>query len=315
MSVVNYCLIFVEGSTDKTVRAPSTRRSCAAPCAERARAVSCQVVASLSVSLVLMGFKLSALKRLVQLSQRRTELKADLQLLQPKVEEEALVVFLDDLHHDATQRQARIAEMALPSGLVYSTMENHAVARCLGMFEMFDSNLVGATPLNRSASMVRLETKFDEATRLLLGFADAEIRADPLLIVAYCLNADGRCVSTPHRNRIRYEVFHINAHHTVTFVRYKAPGIRDRTFLVSAIAKQVADDPPTFVVAVVPIPSHDKIGPKDEAGAVRAENCRIFRITAVAPGVSNVEYACTLDLRGRVPRFVTNMIAVPAQRV
>ena len=148
-----------------------------------------------------------------------------------------------------------------------------------------------------------------------LGFAEAEIRADPLLIVAYCLNADGRHVSTPLPNRVRYEVFHINAHHLVTFIRFKAPGVRDRVFLNSAIAKQVADDPPTFVVAVVPIPSHDKIRPKDEAGAVRAENCRSFRITAVAPGVSNLEYACTLDLKGNVPRFVTNMIAVPAQRV
>jgi hypothetical protein len=274
-----------------------------------------QVVASLSVSLVLMGFKLSALKRLVQVNQRRTELKAALELLQPKVEEEALAMFLEDVAHDAEQRQARIAEMALPSGLVYSTMENHAVARCLGMFDMFGSNSPGATQPNRSATMKRLETKFDEATRLLLGFADAEIRADPLLVVAYCLNADGRHVSMPHPNRVRYEVFHINAHHIVTFIRFKATGVRCRTFLNSAIAKQVADDPPTFVVAVVPIPSHDKIRPKDEAGAVRAEFCRSFRITAVAPGVSNLEYACTLDLKGSVPRFVTNMLAVPAQSV
>ena len=265
-----------------------------------------------------MGFKLTAPKRLVQVNQRRTELKAALELLQPKVEEEALAMFLENVAHDAEQRQARIAEMALPSGLVYSTMENHAVARCLGMFDMFGSNSAGATGPSRSATMKRLETKFDEATRLLLGFAEAEIRADPLLVVAYCLNADGRCVSTPHPNRVRYEVFHINAHHVVTFIRFKAPGVtltRDRTFLNSAIAKQVADDPPTFLVAVVPIPSHDKIRPKDEAGAVRAENRRIFRITAVAPGVSNLEYACTLDLKGSVPRFVTNMIAVPAQRV
>jgi hypothetical protein len=274
-----------------------------------------QVVASLSVSLVLMGFKLSALKRLLQLSQRRTELKAALKLLQPKVEEEALAMFLGDVDHDTAERQARIAEMALPSGRVYSTMENQAVARCLGMLVMFDSNSAGATQPNSSATMKRLETKFDEATRLLFGFAEAEIRADPLLIVAYCLNADGRHVSTPHPNRVRYEVFHINAHHIVTFIRFKATGVRCRTFLNSGIAKQVADDPPTFVVAVVPIPSHDKVRPKDEAGAVRAEACRSFRITAVAPGVSNLEYACTLDLKGRVPHFVTNMIAVPAQRV
>ncbi len=282
---------------------------------QRARCIVRQVVASLSVSLVLMGFKLSALKRLVQLSQRRTELKAALKLLQPKVEEETLDMFLDDVDHDTAERQARIAEMALPSGCIYSTMENHAVARCLGMFDMFDSSSAGATQPSRSAAMERLEIKFDEATGLLIGFAKAEIRADPLLIVAYALNADGRHLSTPRPNIVRCEVFHINPHHTVVFFRYKAPGIRDRTFLVSVIAKQVEDDPPTFVVAVVPIPSHDNIRPKDEAGAVRAENCRSFRITAVAPGVSNLEYACTLDLKGRVPHFVTNMIAVPAQRV
>jgi hypothetical protein len=231
------------------------------------------------------------------------------------VEEEDLAMFLEDVDHDTEERQARIRSLASPSGRIYSTMENHAVARSLGMFDVFESNSTGTTQLNCSATMKRLETKFDEATRLLLGFAEAEIRADPLLIVAYILNADSRCLSTPYPNVVRYEVFHINAHHTVNFLRYKAPGIRDRTFLVSVIAKQVADDPPTFVVAVVPIPSHNMICPKDEAGAVRAENCRSFRITAVAPGVSNMEYACTLDLKGRVPHFVTNMIAVPAQRV
>jgi hypothetical protein len=276
-----------------------------------------QVVASLSVSAVLLGFKLSAAKCLVQLNRRRTELLEGLAMLQPKVEAEDLAMFLDDVDRDQEQRLARISSLASPSGRVYSTMENHAVASCLGMFDMFDSNSAGATQLNFSATMKRLETKFDEATRLLLGFAKAEIRADPLLIVAYALNADGRHLSTPHPNLnlVRYEVFHINPHHTVVFYRYKAPGMRDRTFLLSVIAKQVEDDPPTFVVAVVPIPSHDNIRPKDEAGAVRAENCRSFRITAVAPGVSNLEYACTLDLKGRVPHFVTNMIAVPAQRV
>ena len=51
-----------------------------------------QVVASLLVSVVLLGFKLSALKRLVQVNQRRTELQAALVSLQPKVEAEKLAV-------------------------------------------------------------------------------------------------------------------------------------------------------------------------------------------------------------------------------
>jgi hypothetical protein len=106
---------------------------------------------------------------------------------------------------------------------------------------------------------------------------------------------------------------HINAHHTIVFHRYKLPGIHDRTFLNSVIAKQLADDPPTYAVVMAPIPSHDKIGPKDEAGAIRAENFRGFRLTAAAPGVSRLEYCCSLDLRGRVPQWVTDSVATPAQ--
>ena len=47
-----------------------------------------QVVASLLVSVGLLGFKLSAVKRLVQVTQRRTELQAALVLLEPEVEAE-----------------------------------------------------------------------------------------------------------------------------------------------------------------------------------------------------------------------------------
>jgi hypothetical protein len=57
----------------------------------------CQVVASLLVSAVLLGFKLSALKRLVQVNQRRTELQAALILLEPEVEAEKLAVWLADV--------------------------------------------------------------------------------------------------------------------------------------------------------------------------------------------------------------------------
>ncbi len=98
-------------------------------------------------------------------------------------------------------------------------------------------------------------------------------------------------------------------------MRVKAQGIRDRTFLNSVVAKQVTEDPPTFVVAVVPIPSHEnlKISQKDEAGAVRGENCRSFLLTELAPGVTKLEYGCSLDLKGRIPQIVTNTIAIPTQ--
>ncbi len=88
---------------------------------------------------------------------------------------------------------------------------------------------------------------------------------------------------------------------------------RCRTFLNSFIAKRVAEHPQTYIMVAIPIPSHPKLSAKDEAGAVRAENFRSFRMTEVAPGRTRLEYVCSLDLRGSIPQFVTNMIAIPQQ--
>ena len=79
------------------------------------------------------------------------------------------------------------------------------------------------------------------------------------------------------------------------------------------MANRVADDPPTYVLVSAPIAHHAKITPKDEVGAVRAENCRAFKLTEVAPGVTKMDYTCSLNLRGIVPQAVTNKIAVPGQ--
>ena len=130
MSVVNCCLIFVEGSTDQTVRLcrwPRAFSLLRPPL--NAHAVSFrQVVASLLVSVVLLGFKLSALKRLVQVNQRRTELKAALISLQPKVEAEKLAIWLADVEHDAKQREDRIAAMDSAAGRVYNLPEAELLA-------------------------------------------------------------------------------------------------------------------------------------------------------------------------------------------
>ena len=79
------------------------------------------------------------------------------------------------------------------------------------------------------------------------------------------------------------------------------------------MASKVADDPVTYVVAMVPIAHHDLLTPKDEAGAVRAENCRSFVLTQVAPGVTKIDYVCSLDLKGSIPQAITNSVAVPGQ--
>ena len=83
---------------------------------------------------------------------------------------------------------------------------------------------------------------------------------------------------------------------------------------MSIIAEQLSGDPLTYMVVLQPIATHRLItAKKDEAGAVRAENCRTWKLTEVAPGVTKLDYVCSLDLKGFVPKTVTNLVAVPAQ--
>jgi hypothetical protein len=106
-------------------------------------------------------------------------------------------------------------------------MENAAVERCLGMFALFESNNEVATQLKHSATITRLESKYDKATGLQFGFATLEIRAAPLEIAAYFLNPDCRfslSCNAADPNVIRHEVLeYVNAHHTIVFRRQPAP--------------------------------------------------------------------------------------------
>jgi hypothetical protein len=269
------------------------------------------------VGVLLVGIKLTSARDIVQLIERRKELKANLSLLRRMVEDEGLRSWLDDVAHDNAQRQGWIGEMALPSGRVYDAMENGAIAKCLGMIALFDSNPASVTPLPHPATVARFETKQDAASNVLLGLAELQIRAPPLDIVAYILNLDSRFMESENAvdaDLVFAKVLEtVNPHHRIWFNRYKARGVSDRTFVYSVIAKQEAEDPPTYVVAVTTIPIHDKIDPKDEARAVRAETYRGFRLTEVAQGVTKVEYACSLNLRGWVPQSITNKVAVPGQ--
>jgi hypothetical protein len=280
-------------------------------------AIFCQVVASLLVSVVLLGFKLSALKRLVQVSQRRTELNVALASLQPKLEAEKLVIWLANVNHDGNERADRIAAMESATGRAIDSRENELLEKGSAMFSLFDGNSARVKQLEHSATILYSETKLDEATRLLLGRAAAMVRATPQEIVAYMLNYDSRhmhCDLDP-AVFVRSEVLqHVNAHHTVIFLRGKlGHGLSERTFLNSVVAKRVAEDPPTYVLAAAPIEHHDRIGPKDETRAVRAENCRAFQLTEVAPGVTKLDYVCSLNLRGLIPQVITNKTAVPGQ--
>jgi hypothetical protein len=185
------------------------------------------------------------------------------------------------------------------------------------MLAVFEASSAGAKQLKHSELIMYSETKLDEATNLLLGRAAAMVRATPQEIVVHMLNYDSLYMksSIDPTVFIRSEaVEHVNSHQTITFNRLKfGPGLSHRTFLNSTVAKKVADDPPTYVVVGLPIAQHDKITKKDEKGAVRAENCRAFKLTEVAAGITKLEYTCSVDLRGSIPQAITNKVAVPKQ--
>ncbi len=276
------------------------------------------MVASLLVSAVLLGFKLSALKRLVQVNQRRTELLEDLALLQPRIEAEELDAWLADVEHDAKQREDRIAAMDSAACRELNISEAELLAKGSDMFAVFEASSAGAKQLRHSATVMYSETKLDAATGLLFGLAVVMVRARPQEIIAHCLNYDSRFTQSAIDPTvfIRSDVVeHVNSHQTIIFTRLKlGAGLLHRTFLNSIVAKKVEDDPPTYMIVGLPIALHDKITPKDEKGAVRAENCRAFKLSEVAAGITKLEYACSLNLRGSIPQAITNKVSVPGQQ-
>ena len=273
---------------------------------------------SLLVSVFMLGFKLSALKGFVQIVQRRSELQRNLALLRSALEAEQLNKWLSDVAYDEERRTTRV--VAIESvHQVYDEAESSLLEQGSAMFTRFDSSPGKVTDLKSSSpyTCVRSETKYDPASRLLLGRTVLNIRgATPLAIVSYLLDFDGRHVQSKRSpaNDVRSEtVATVNGHHTIVFFRKKQFGVTDRTFLNSIVAKKVCERPQTYLVAIMPIRSHVSISEKDEAHAVRAENCRVFRVTESAPDVTMMDYTCSLDLKGRVPHRLTNAVCTPGQ--
>jgi hypothetical protein len=270
------------------------------------------VVASLLVSTLLAGFKLNTPKELLQTIQRRKELKANLALLQPKLEVEDLTGWLDAVAHHVAKRSAKIGEMALPSDSVHSPMENEAVAKCLRKFGV-SVKLEASPERSRPTTLIKSKRNPNLLQHAVAFKRDEiEIRAAPQHIVAYMLDFGGQHMQhliAADAAIARAEVLEIvNSHHTVTFSSFKVWGAVNRTLLSAIVAKKVAEDPLTYQVAVVPIPSHAKISRDDEADAVRAELYTSFQLTEVAPGVTKLEHASSLDLNGWMPHAVSETV-------
>ena len=152
------------------------------------------MIASLLVSVLLVGIKLSAAKEVVQVLERRKELKTNLELLQLKLEHEDLATWVANVAHDASQRQKTMDAIEPASGQVYTTAEGEAIAHGEAMFAQYDDSSAPVTPLKHSGALARAETKLDKAGHFLLGRAETQAWAEPRELVAYVLNYDSRII-------------------------------------------------------------------------------------------------------------------------
>jgi hypothetical protein len=67
----------------------------------------------------------------------------------------------------------------------------------------------------------------------------------------------------------------------------------------------------TYVWCTYPIASHSTVRLSDDSHAVRAELVRCIRLTRLAHGATRLEYACSVDLKGRFPTWLTNSLVIP----
>ena len=224
-------------------------------------------------------------------------------------------MWLGDCDHDVAQRKARI-EALESSNQVYTASECELIESGEALFAQYDSSSAPATQLKCSATISRSETKLDDAGRLLMGRAEVDLWVSPQELVAYMLCYNGRHLNSDFNpaTDVRTETLQrVNDHHTIIFNRKRSPGVYDRTFLNSLVAQKMAENPATYMLVAAPILQHPKITAKDEAGAVRAESFRCFRATEVSPGRTKLDYVCSLNLKGFIPQFITNFVAIPAQ--
>jgi hypothetical protein len=236
-----------------------------------------------------------------------------LEIIAARLEPSAMHVrpWLADVRHDRATRKAMIARMVV-DGYVYSEEEESMIKRALAM--LADSAHPGKVrPFKHGLTVDKSWSMLEKETGLLAGHSELVIRgAGPLDIIAYLMDLDGRHWRSQWDPEVdvRSEIREVRSPHcTIAFYECKTAPFRNRTFLSALMWQRLSDT--QCVWCVFPVAAHPSVTPSDESHAVRAEAARCIRLTVVSPNVTNVEYACTLDLKGIFPNWLTNEVVLP----
>ncbi len=222
--------------------------------------------------------------------------------------------WVNDTEDDSVWRHSLVAKMR-QDGHVYSDDELALIAQGTAELDAFADGTGRVRSFRRSNTATVAQTKFDKASGRLMGRVELVVGASPEHIIASLMHFDSKLnesLRTPELD-VHDEVLEVKSpHHTVVFLEKRiAPSFHNRTWLSALLWRKVADAPLTYVWVGVPIKHHAKLPPKREAGSVRADGTRAFRVTHVADGKTKLEYACSLDLRGHFPQWATNSLVIP----
>jgi hypothetical protein len=214
---------------------------------------------------------------------------------------------------DLAWRQAMVLKMR-QGGQVYNEEETALIEQGLALLDSVAAGTGKARSLRHSKTVTSAWTKHDKSSGLLIGHVEATVRASPEEIGAFVMHVDSKVKLSEldPELEVRYEILEVkNLHHIVVFYEVRTAPFRNRTFMSSSIWRKVCDAPLTYIWATIPIERHDKVSPEQEAHAVRAHGSRCLKLTRLGCNLTRVRFACSLDLKGQIPRRIVNRIALP----
>ena len=224
-----------------------------------------------------------------------------------------VAVWLADVEHDRTSREALITSMDT-AVQEYSAEEDVSVERGLAMFEVFMSCGGHEERLKRRETVVHCNLKLHEQSGLMFGRIELIIRgASCKDLVAYLMDYHGRHWRSrlDPASEIHDAICEVrNAHHITVRYECKAAPFRNRVFFNSLVWKKLSDE--QFVWVSFPISDHrSHYSHVEEKNVVLGEGRRCIRLTQVGDNVTKLEYACSLDMKGRFPQSLTNGVVIP----
>ena len=222
-----------------------------------------------------------------------------------------------DADTDRTCRRAMVEAMTGCEQL-YTDKETRALAEGMPLFAAVRSGEGKARALKHRSTIDFARTRQDKLSGLLIGEAQALVRgAAPEDIVAYLMHFDARhFINAKPVNGLMTTTTALlekrNLHHIVLTKEYRIPPFKARTFVNSVIWQKISDSTRPLAYIVISVPANHHLAPHLEPRSVRAEVRRAFKLTQVGESVTQVEYACSVDLKGIVPHWASEQFVIPS---